>query len=351
MVYVEIKKKFYDFELDVFWEIDNKVLVVFGPSGSGKSLTLKSIAGVVKPDSGRIIVKGNVLFDSNKNINLEPQKRRVGYLPQNHALFPHLSVYKNIFYGKDVDKRWVHRLIEITEIEHLMERFPKELSGGESQRVALIRSLATKPDVLLLDEPFSALHRVLKEKLFQEIRRLKEELNIPVIMVSHDMNEVFQIADEVVVYIQGRVRQKGDVYDVYFKPKDVEVAKLFGHNNFVRVKIVERGSGWTRVLLPTSQIIIVDESFDYDSSDALLLIPSSSLALKKEYDTVKMVLKVLNIRKLGEDVVIELGMDGATHLTFRLPEALTPNFILEPGRTTDFLFSSRLFHLLPFEEV
>ncbi|BAT70895.1 molybdate transport system ATP-binding protein [Thermosulfidibacter takaii ABI70S6] len=334
------------FELDVAWETGNAIMAIWGPSGSGKSLTLKAIAGLIKPDSGRIAVGDTVFFDSAEGVNLPPQNRRVGYLPQHHALFPHLRVYENIVYGKCVDKAWVQRLMEIMEIDRLVDRFPKELSGGERQRVALLRALATEPKLLLLDEPFSALHWSLRKRLLGEIRRIKRELNIPVIMVSHDINEVFELADEVVVYVRGRVKQRGDVYQVYFKPCDLLVAQLLGHENFVRVRVSAKGRGWVKVVLPTSQSVVLHQNYD-GPEDAVLLVPSCSLALKKDSYTVKVLLRVLDVRRQGEDVVVELGEEGWGHLVFRIPSALTPNFILEPGRSTEFFFNTKLFHLLP----
>ena len=199
MLEVQIYKKLAEFDLDVSFQVDDNILGFMGASGSGKSMTLKCIAGIETPDQGRIVLNGRVLFDSEKKINVPIQKRNVGYMFQSYALFPNMNVYENISVGlrarkvKDVDivVRKVMRQIQISE---LASRYPKQLSGGQRQRVALARLMAYEPDVLLLDEPFSALDEDLKKDLLQE---LKSELQIskPVIFVSHDKEEVNYLCD------------------------------------------------------------------------------------------------------------------------------------------------------------
>lgn len=194
MLEVQIYKKLAEFDLDVSFQVDDNILGFMGASGSGKSMTLKCIAGIETPDQGRIVLNGRVLFDSEKKINVPIQKRNVGYMFQSYALFPNMNVYENISVGlrtrkvKDVDIV-VQKVMQQFRIFELASRYPKQLSGGQRQRVALARLMAYEPDVLLLDEPFSALDEDLKEDLLQE---LKSELQIskPVIFVSHDKEEV-----------------------------------------------------------------------------------------------------------------------------------------------------------------
>lgn len=199
MLEVQIYKKLAEFDLDVSFQVDDNILGFMGASGSGKSMTLKCIAGIETPDQGRIVLNGRVLFDSEKKINVPIQKRNVGYMFQSYALFPNMNVYENISVGlrarkvKDVDIV-VQKVMQQFRAFELASRYPKQLSGGQRQRVALARLMAYEPDVLLLDEPFSALDEDLKEDLLQE---LKSELQIskPVIFVSHDKEEVNELCD------------------------------------------------------------------------------------------------------------------------------------------------------------
>lgn len=199
MLEVQIYKKLAEFDLDVSFQVDDNILGFMGASGSGKSMTLKCIAGIETPDQGRIVLNGRVLFDSEKKINVPIQKRNVGYMFQSYALFPNMNVYENISVGlrarkvKDVDIV-VRKVMRQFQISELASRYLKQLSGGQRQRVALARLMAYEPDVLLLDEPFSALDEDLKKDLLQE---LKSELQIskPVIFVSHDKEEVNELCD------------------------------------------------------------------------------------------------------------------------------------------------------------
>lgn len=199
MLEVQIYKKLAEFDLDISFQVNDNILGLMGASGSGKSMTLKCIAGIETPDQGRIVLNNRVLFDSEKKINVPIQKRNVGYMFQSYALFPNMNVYENISVGlrarkvKDVDIV-VQKVMQQFRIFELASRYPKQLSGGQRQRVALARLIAYEPDVLLLDEPFSALDEDLKKDLLQE---LKSELQIskPVIFVSHDKEEVNELCD------------------------------------------------------------------------------------------------------------------------------------------------------------
>ena len=199
MLEVQIYKKLAEYDLEISFQVDDNILGLMGASGSGKSMTLKCIAGIETPDQGRIVLNGRVLFDSEKKINVPIQKRNVGYMFQSYALFPNMNVYENISVGlrarkvKDVDIV-VQKVMQQFRIFELASRYPKQLSGGQRQRVALARLMAYEPDVLLLDEPFSALDEDLKEDL---LRELKSELQIskPVVFVSHNKEEVNELCD------------------------------------------------------------------------------------------------------------------------------------------------------------
>ncbi len=201
-----------DFHLQVAFEVGDGIAALFGPSGAGKTLTLRCIAGLATPQSGRIVVSGRTLFDSVTGIDLAPRDRGVGYLFQQYALFPHLTVEQNVGFGlhrlsKSERSRRVEGMLALVGLEGLGRRRPGELSGG--QRVALARALAPEPDLLLLDEPFAAVDLRTRRRLRAELRRIQEATSTPMILVTHDLAEVRQLSDSLVVIDQGRVLATG----------------------------------------------------------------------------------------------------------------------------------------------
>ncbi len=236
---VAIRKQLKAFTLEAELSLEvgqGQVLVLFGPSGSGKTMTLRCIAGVTNPDAGLIIIGDRVVFDSRNGRNIKLSERRVGYLPQNYALFPHMTVTQNIAFGlfsqekKRVEKR-VQELLSLMQLEGLEKRYPRELSGGQQQRVAFARALAPKPDILLLDEPFSALDATIRTELRQNLAILSRELDLPVIFITHDLEEAFMLADRIAVYDMGKILQNASREEVFFRPATKEVARLVGIRN------------------------------------------------------------------------------------------------------------------------
>ena len=203
-------------------------------------MTLKSIAGIVNPDEGFISLNDKVYFDSKKKINLKPQKRNVGYLFQNYALFPNMTVEENIAVGvpKD-DDNTVSEMIRRFHLEGLEKRYPRQLSGGQQQRVALARIMAYGPDVILLDEPFSAMDTFLKEQLRLELVNSLKDFDGFSIMVTHDRDEAFQFCDELIVLDKGKIIAKADTYEIFENPKKVEVARLTGCKNISKIEIID----------------------------------------------------------------------------------------------------------------
>lgn len=209
MIIAIIKKSFPDFTLDVSLRFGREFVVLAGPNGSGKTTLLRAIAGLEAPDDGRITVFDRTFFDKDKNLKLKPEERGVGYVFQGATLFPWLNVEKNVRFGlkgKDVDEAWMERLAIELDISHLMNRSPARLSGGETQRVALARALAPKPDMLLLDEPFSAVDMELRPALREFVADYQRANDIPVLMVTHDFAETHTLADRVFKLEAGSLR-------------------------------------------------------------------------------------------------------------------------------------------------
>lgn len=202
------------FTLDVNFHSTAKRIALFGPSGAGKSLTLRAVAGLLRPDAGRIEINGRVLFDSTAGICLPTQARRVAYLFQDYALFPHLTVAQNIAFGLRAGWRnppklgvppQAQRWLEAFELQSIIGSYPSEISGGQKQRVALARALVSRPDILLLDEPFSALDSQLREKMREELKELQMQLDVPMLLITHDPADVQALAQEVFEVRDGQV--------------------------------------------------------------------------------------------------------------------------------------------------
>jgi len=207
MITVTLFKKMHSFDLDISFNIDTEVLVLEGPSGAGKSTILDCIAGIKTPNKGRICIDNNIVFDSNENINMEIRNRGIGYVFQNYALFPHLTVRKNIEFGlkckKIHDTEYLEYIMHTLKIKHLENRYPKNISGGEKQRVALCRALVINPNILLLDEPFSALDTNTKETVYSEFLEIKKMINKTIILVTHDKNEALLLGDRIIKIDKG----------------------------------------------------------------------------------------------------------------------------------------------------
>lgn len=240
---VDIQKELKEFNLEMDFELKQGCLGILGPSGCGKSMTLKSIAGIVDPDSGFISLntgEETVYYDSNKKTNLKPQKRNVGYLFQNYALFPNMTVEENIAIGiSDDDEETVSKMIKRFRLDGLEKRYPRQLSGGQQQRVALARILAYNPDVILLDEPFSAMDAFLKEQLRIELANSLKGFDGFSIMVTHDRDEAFQFCDELIVLDKGKIIAKGDTYEIFENPRKVQVARLTGCKNISKIEVID----------------------------------------------------------------------------------------------------------------
>lgn len=242
MLRVRIAKKAGEFDLDVEFEAPPGVTILFGASGSGKSMTLRAIAGILRPDTGVITIDGDALFDGDRRIDLPIRERRVGYVFQNLALFPHLSVLENVEFGMGGsrgDKRGrALAIMESLRIGHTARRKPRDISGGEAQRVALARALSSGPRILLLDEPLSALDEVTKTAIIADLKAINREMRLPIIYVTHSREEAITLGERAVVYEQGRVIATGEPLGVFRAPATQSVARLTGADNLFEGTVI-----------------------------------------------------------------------------------------------------------------
>ncbi|MDD7408789.1 MAG: ATP-binding cassette domain-containing protein [Anaerovoracaceae bacterium] len=243
---LKIKKDLGNFKLDIEVQAGNEVLALLGASGCGKSMTLRCISGIVTPDEGHVIVNGRTLFDSEKGINLSPQERHVGLLFQNYALFPNMTVEQNIMMGmngfkmsRSDKKKRANEMIEKFYLDGLGRRKPAQLSGGQQQRVALARIMVSKPEILMLDEPFSALDSYLRWELEQELLKVLGDFDGTSIIVSHNRDEVYRISDNIAVIADGKKNCYGDKESLFRNPPTYESAVLTGYRNFSHAEYID----------------------------------------------------------------------------------------------------------------
>lgn len=258
---VNIEKRIGRFHLKSEFESGNETLAILGASGCGKSMTLKCIAGIETPDKGRIELNGHVLFDSDKKINIPARLRRTGYLFQDYALFPNMTVAQNIACGipKDRDKAEVVKdKISAFYLDGLEKHYPYQLSGGQQQRVALARILASEPLLLMLDEPFSALDSFLKWQLELEIIRVREGFSGTMLFVSHNRDEVYRLCDRIAVMEDGKTQEVLCKKDLYTKPQTLSTALLSGCKNISKARKTGKhtlfAQDWNKALVSTKPV-------------------------------------------------------------------------------------------------
>lgn len=232
MLECKIKKAFKNFYLDTDFLMQDSRLGLLGPSGSGKSLTLKALAGLIRPDSGKIILNGRTLFDSEKKINLKPQERRVGFLFQDYALFPNFTVEENVRAGLRDNKADIEEKLNEMRIFHIRDKYPDQISGGERQRTALCRILVNDPEILLLDEPFSALDEYLRSEIEEEVMKFIDTYKLKTILVSHNKEEVYRICDSIVSISSGKTNSVKTRSEFFENPTNITEAKLIGIKNY-----------------------------------------------------------------------------------------------------------------------
>lgn len=239
---VHIKKQLRSFLLQVDFECENGVFALLGPSGCGKSMTLKCIAGIETPDEGYIAINDEVVFDSENKINVPIQKRHCGFMFQNYALFPNMSVKENIacaIQEKALRKQKTEQIMEIYDLQELADVYPSHLSGGQAQRCAFARTMASNPQILLLDEPFSAMDKYLKKKLTYELQNLLETFSGCILYVSHDNEDVYSLADQIALLNDGCIVETGNKQKVFYHPATVYGAIQAGFENISEIEVID----------------------------------------------------------------------------------------------------------------
>ncbi|MBI3753448.1 MAG: sulfate/molybdate ABC transporter ATP-binding protein, partial [Deltaproteobacteria bacterium] len=243
-----LKKHLREFSIDIGFSIEENMAVLFGPSGAGKSLLLNMLSGIIRPDEGFVRIDGREVFNSKTGINVPMKDRRIGYLFQDSALFPHMTVFENIAYGisslpENRIKAKVEELLDLMRLGGLEKRFPSELSGGQKQRAGLARTLAAEPKILLLDEPFSALDYQVREKLRTDLLLIHQRYPITTLFVTHDLEETFVLGDNIIIINNGRLEQFGAREEVFYKPKTKNVAKFLGARNIFSGRVISLHDG------------------------------------------------------------------------------------------------------------
>ena len=249
ILHADLSHPLRSFALDLNLEVGAETLALVGPSGAGKSTVLRTIAGLVRPARGRVVLAGDTWLDTARGVDVPPERRSVGLVFQDYALFPHLSVRRNIAFGA-ADRREVDGLLERFRIAALADARPADLSGGERQRVALARALARRPRALLLDEPLSALDSHTRAAVRAELHDLLATLGLPVLLVTHDFEDAATLADRVGVLVEGRLRQVGSPTELVAAPVDPFVARFTGAN-LVPGTVLGESNGLTEVVLDT----------------------------------------------------------------------------------------------------
>ena len=248
MINIDITHTLGNFRLAPKLQVGPGITVLFGQSGAGKTLTLEAIAGLLTPGTGRIAIHNRPVFDAAAGLNVPPYHRHLGYVVQSYALFPHLTVAQNVAYGvfdlpRTEREHRVDGLLTTLGIRDLADRRPAQISGGQAQRTALARALVRRPQALLLDEPFAALDEGVALTLRRELRRLVRDLDLPVLMVTHDLTEASHIGDRIAVMDAGQVLQVGDRPHVLQRPRSARVARLLGIANVLEGKVTGTANG------------------------------------------------------------------------------------------------------------
>jgi molybdate transport system ATP-binding protein len=346
-----------DFELDLAISLPPGITILFGPSGAGKTTLLDCIAGLVRPDAGRIAVAENILFDSALGINVPPQRRRVGYVFQDLALFPHLSVAGNVEYGlsslnSQDRKQRSATILESFRILHLRSRRPGQISGGERQRVALARALVIDPGILLLDEPLAALDAATKSKIVEDLRAWNQEHRIPVVYVTHSRDEVFALGERAVVLENGRVIALGTPHQVMSAPQHETVAQLAGFENIFDATVIaaHEDRGTMACQLTGSKVELETPLVRAEVGSALRVgIRAGDIllaSLEPRGLSARNILPGRVVSLAQRDVIVAAKVDCGVEMEVHLTLAARDSLQLQPGREVWLVVKTHSCHLM-----
>ncbi|MDR6192928.1 iron(III) transport system ATP-binding protein [Agrobacterium pusense] len=324
-----LRKRYH--QHDVFKSIDLDVergtfVCLLGPSGCGKTTLLRCLAGLIKPDSGIIGVSGQPVYDGSTDHFVEPENRALGMVFQNYALWPHMTVRKNIKYPLDrrgvptaESEARIRKIATLVGIEALLDRYPAQISGGQQQRVALARALVNEPQMLLLDEPLSNLDASLRAQLRRELRQVHERLGMTTVLVTHDQEEAAALADLVVVMLDGSIVQKGRYEEIMNEPVNRTVARFVGYDNLLPVSVSSERDGMTQMATDGGQAIWVHRTLPAGASaKQLLALRGDSLSISATSRENALPSCIKRRTSLGHTVEVELDCTGS-NLIARVP--------------------------------
>jgi molybdate transport system ATP-binding protein len=341
--------------LDVAIKAGNGITVLFGSSGAGKTSILRAIAGIIRPDEGRISLGGKVYFDSASAINLPMQERKVGYVFQHHVLFPHLTAEQNAQYGASVESKRqarerVRELFSLLGIEKAAARYPHELSGGEQQRVALARALATNPLLMLLDEPLSSVDVATRSRLLDEISATQQKSQIPFLYVTHNHREAVRLGDRMVVVDEGKIVQEGTPLAIFNAPQTAPVARIVGAENVFAGKILQHHpeDGTTTINIGSCRLEVAYNGLP-EGSRVTIGLRSEDILVSCEYLGQTSARNVLRgtLRRIIADVdATGLIVDCGVEFNVSVTRAAVRKLGLEVGSTVYLLIKARAVQVL-----
>jgi len=329
------------------------VLILFGPSGSGKTTVLRSVAGLEWPEEGRIQFLSRIWLDTGSGIRVSPQDRHIGYMPQDYALFPTYSVAGNIGYGlgalasHDRNKR-IAEVVELFQLQGLEMAKPRELSGGQQQRVALARAVAPRPQLLLLDEPLSALDAPTRLQLRGELRILLKQLALPSIIVTHDWTEALTLGDVMAVMGEGQVHQVGKPHEVFSRPADADVARIVGVETVVQGQVIENANGLATVTVNGTRLKGL--SSDAIGAAVFVCIRAEDVVVEQAGSGMTsarnhLMGRVSDITPQG--VMVQVTIDCGFPLTATITRGAVEDLCLVPGASVIAAIKAGAVHLVP----
>jgi molybdate transport system ATP-binding protein len=330
MIQARIQKHFppgpesAEFHLDVEIMAGPGVTVLYGPSGSGKTLTLDCVSGFVKPDAGRVLLDDQILYDAAAHVSLPPRERQCGYVFQHYALFPHMTLRENLAFAAErrprLDRhRFVNEMLERFRISEFAARYPHEVSGGQKQRCSIARALVGNPKVLLLDEPARGLDAGLREDLYSLLRDLRSDYRIPILLVTHDLEECFATGETILVYLGGRIAQSGDPQKVLARPASVAVARILGFSNLFEAEILALDPGRN-----TSRLHALDQELmgtyypgRFIGDRISVCAQAASLRIHPQAGVNRVPVKPVRVSERANSVRVEFSRDITVELSHR----------------------------------